>query len=117
MNKLEFLLKNNDDVIYNDVVEYIKKDNDIIFSHNNINYKVRYTKNSVFFMRETEEEIFVIDTSQGGYESYVELKKENLKFDISFKSLCTDNTENKVEIIYNLKGDEEVLRNIKISLI
>ncbi len=117
MNKLEFHLKNNNDVIYNDEVEYIKEDNDIIFSHNEVNYKVRYTNTSLFFMRETKEDIFVIDASEGGYESYIELKEGNLRFDIGFKKLCVDSKEDSVDITYNLRGDEEVIRNIKIRII
>lgn len=117
MNKLEFLLKNNDDVIYNDEVLYIKNDNDILFTHNNVNYIVRYSNNSLYFMRETEEEIFVIDAKDRGYESYVELKKDNLKFDLIYDNFNFNNGENEIDIIYSIKGDEEVLRNIKIRLI
>lgn len=110
-------MKNNDEVIYDDLVEYVIEDDNICFTYKDVKYSIKSSNVSLIFKRKSDEEIFVIDASEDEYESYVLLKNDNLRFDIEFDSFKHNHSENSIDFEYNLRGDEEVLRKVKIQLI
>lgn len=116
MKKLEFYLKNNNDIIIHDFFDYTYNNERLVFNINEIEISVLFSKDSKIFIRKTAEDSFVIKQNLTKVESYIELLKDNIKIDVDVANFVMQKEDNHILVSYSIVGDDNNQKNIDIYL-
>jgi len=115
MKKLNFILKENNNVVIEKNVMYKVENNYIIFDFDNNMFKINITDN-MHFLKETRDDIFEIIMENDVIKSMYTLKSINMTFDVKIIDFSYTFNDNVHVIKYNIESDSESLKEIILTL-
>lgn len=112
MNKINFKLeKNNDIIIKEDNINCINQNNKITFIINDI----KYIYDNNIFTRETKEEIISLDLINNN--CLINLKKEKLDLNLKIQVIENKKQDNIISIKYKIETEENIVNIITIEYV
>ena len=115
MKKIKFILQNEKDVLFEEILEYKKEDDYYTFNMDKYLFKIMCNENHFDFIRETKEDIFNL-TNKEINKGIINKKKPHNIFDLPIENIDYTYSLNDLSITYKI-GDDDINRIIKISFI
>lgn len=115
MKKIKFILQNENEVLFEEILEYKKEDDYYTFNMDKYLFKIMCNENHFDFIRETKEDIFNL-TNKEINKGIITIKKPHNIFDLPIENIDYTYSLNDLSITYKLV-DDDINRIIKISFI
>ena len=117
MKKLNFILKSDNNIIYDGEYLYNIDNNKIRFNVENNFFTLNYDSSNFTMKKETDDDIFTVNYVDGICDSYLYLKKYNVDTPLEIDVIDYTYGDKSLSFSYNIVSDEEVLKTIFISFV
>lgn len=115
MKKLNFILKNNSEIVYKEDIQYNVNGNYIVFSFDKNEFKIDLSEN-FHFIKETNDDIFEIKKNSSSVDAIYTLKEVNMSFDVKVNDFMYTVSNNMYHIKYNLESDSDNVKEIILTI-
>ena len=111
MEKIRFIFKKNNNILIDEVVNTIKKDNEFTFTIN----KEKYIFSDYKLVKENSDNIVILDFKNNI--SNIILKDINNSLNAKLNIVKVNKNKKNIEIKYNIETEEDSINIIKIEYI
>ena len=115
MKKLNFILKNDDNIICNQNTIFEVVDEMYSFKIDNFDILTKFGKKDFYFKRETEEDVFEVVFNKNNISASVYLKVYNYTFSLNLTNVNYSYCDNAASFSYEIDGEEKSIKSIIIS--
>lgn len=109
MQKLYFILQDNDEYIIKEKSDYIVKKDYIEFNLKDSKINIKFDDKNFYFNRDTDKNTFTINSKNNIVKSNYLMKELDMTFDLNIAEFTYTNDSNKsLEIKYRLEEDDSI---------